>query len=104
MACYVMLLSSKDPRDRGHGPGAWPTEWSADMGESRPEPPAADPAGQAGLSPLQKAWRDYQRHTAHCSSCRSSGVRCDEAGRLWRRHRYLCDVAYAALAAERDRA
>jgi hypothetical protein len=45
-------------------------------------------------------WRDYQRHTAYCSSCRSGGVRCDEAGRLWRAHRDLCDEAYAALAAE----
>jgi hypothetical protein len=70
------------------------------MGESRPEPPAVDPALPTGLSPLQTVWRDYQRHTAHCSSCRSSGVRCDEAGRLWRAHRDLCDEAYAALAAE----
>jgi hypothetical protein len=98
-----MLVSSKDPRDRGHGPGAWPTEWSVDMGESRPTPPAADPPGQAGLSPLQKAWAAYQRHTTECDDCSTvGGVRCEDAGRLWRAHRDLCDVAYAALAAERD--
>jgi hypothetical protein len=72
------------------------------MGERRPDSPPADPPGEAGISPLQAAWRDYQRHTAHCSSCRSSGVRCDEAGVLWRAHRDLCDEAYAALTAERD--
>jgi hypothetical protein len=74
---------------------------SVDMGESRPEPPAVDPALPAGLSPLQKAWAAYDRHTVGCDDCRTvGGVRCDEAGRLWRAHRDLCDEAYAALAAE----
>lgn len=76
------------------------------MGERRPGEPAADPARQAGLTPLQQAWRDYQRHTTvECDDCRTvGGVRCDEAGRLWRAHQRLCDEAYAALAVERGRA
>jgi hypothetical protein len=70
------------------------------MVERRPDSPPADPPGEASVSPLQQAWRDYQHHAAYCPSCRSSGVRCEEAGRLWRAHRDLCDEAYAALAAE----
>ncbi|WP_432027485.1 hypothetical protein [Streptomyces sp. 1222.5] len=74
------------------------------MGESRPEPPAADASRKAELPPLQRVWADYRRHTVGCERCRAAdGGRCEEALTLWRRHRELCDEAYTALAAERPR-
>ena len=72
------------------------------MGERSPEPPAAERARTAKLSPLQRAWVAYREHTAGCDRCRTvDGGRCEEALRLWRAHRDLCDAAYVALAAER---
>ncbi|MFF9176006.1 hypothetical protein [Streptomyces sp. NPDC014793] len=72
------------------------------MGESRPEPAAAEPSRLAKLSPLQRAGAAYRDHMAGCDRCRTTdGGRCDEALRLWRVHGELCDAAYVALAAER---
>jgi hypothetical protein len=71
------------------------------MGESRPDDPAADP-GVSELSPPQKAWIAYQRHTGSCDLCRERGSgRCATAGELLKIHGDRCDEAYAALAAER---
>jgi len=68
------------------------------MGERRPDSPASDPARPVRLSPLQKAWAAYREHTTGCEHCRTvRGTRCEEGLALWRRHRDLCDAAYAAL-------
>ncbi len=71
------------------------------MDERRPDTPAANPSRPATLSPLQRAWRDYQRHTANCAQCRTkAGGRCEEALDLLRAHRDECDAAYRRLTDE----
>lgn len=77
------------------------------MDERRPDSiPVTPPrrvTPKASLSPLQKAWAAYRQHTTGCPDCRTTDGRCDEAARLWRIHRDLCDEAYRALAAQRAR-
>lgn len=76
------------------------------MDEPRDQPPEADTpqpatATATRLTPLQEAWVAYKAHTASCPRCRTEhGGRCEEASRLWRAHRDLCDDAYRQLGGE----
>ena len=107
MARYVMVEASKDPRDRGHGPGAWTTEWSAAMDERRGEQPGAEsgPAVprqiRAGLSPLQQTYARFTDHFMGCEHCRDvDRGRCDTGDRLWRAYQAEDDLVRRQMASE----
>lgn len=57
------------------------------MGESRPQPSAADPSG---LTPTRQAYSDYVTHALVCANCHSlDGGQCAESERLWQVYREL---------------
>jgi len=57
------------------------------MGESRPQPPAADPSG---LTPTQQAYSAYVTHALVCADCHSlDGGQCARSEQLWQVYRQL---------------
>ena len=109
MARYVMVEASKDPRDRGHGPGAWTTEWSAAMDERRGEQPGAESgpavprqiaAAGSRLSPVQEAYGRYARHFNTCPACRDIDRSCDDGATLWRAYEATSSRASEQLAGD----
>lgn len=97
-------MKLQDPRDRCHGPGAWPTSTRrcVDVEERRGDQPAPESgrariAGNDRATPPQ-ARADYNKHTAGCPVCRDiDRERCGKGNTLWRAWEAACDDAFQRL-------
>ena len=96
----------RPPRPLARGPGAWPTEWSVDVDDSRDTPaqPGSSPpavVASTRLSPIQEAYGRWTTHTLECPQCQNIDSRaCDESKELWRAWHEDTDDAYRKLNGE----
>lgn len=98
-------MKLQDPRDRRHGPGAWPTSTRrcVDVDDGRDQPPGGTDraplaAGVGQLSPVQRAYSAYTRHAIGCDACRDVDQKCETAEALWRTYRTVSGAACDRIA------